>query len=131
MEQYLIDDYGVLETIDISTVDDIVDYFTDMGPDYLDCGQGYYQDTDTVIVKIGDKFYDVTFTAEIGSSKQDRGDRLYWVERINKVTFEERPKPEPKVKEEMVTITRKEYNRLLEDSNSLSYFRTIGLIANS
>ena len=37
-------------------------------------------------------------TAEIVSEKQDRGDRLYWVDYIESVTYRQVEKPEPKPK---------------------------------
>ena len=43
---------------------DIVPYFED-NYDIFDCGQGYYQD----------------------SAKQDRGDRLYWVDELDSVVY--------------------------------------------
>ena len=97
MEQYLIKDYDVIEDKRYLTEEsDIETYFRDDGYDLFDCGQGYYQDEATSICKIEDKFYKVKITAEILSSKQDRGDRLYWVESIESVTYEEIEKPKPK-----------------------------------
>lgn len=100
MEQYLIDQYNVFEDEKwLTDAAEIEKYFEDLGREYLDCGQGYYQDEADVICKIGDKFYEVNIVAEIGSAKQDRGDRLYWVESIDKVTYEEIEKPLPKESE--------------------------------
>lgn len=101
MEQYLIEQYDVYESKYLTSEDDIIEYFEDIGIDYLDCGQGYFQDEADLIAKVGDKFYSVSIYAEIGSAKQDRGDRLYWVEDITEVSYEEIPKPLPKVKEEI------------------------------
>jgi hypothetical protein len=96
MEQYLIDQYGVIEDEKyLTSVDEIEDFVRDLD-DLFDCGQGYYQEEAEVILKIGDKFYAVKVKAEIVSSKQDRGDRLYWVERIESVTYREIEKPQPK-----------------------------------
>jgi len=63
------------------------DVFENTIYDCLDCGQGYYEDTISTIMKIGNKFYDVTVTAEIGSSKQDRGDKLYYIEGVETITI--------------------------------------------
>jgi len=52
-----------------------------------------------LVIKISDKFYEVKIIADIQSSKQDRGDRLYWVESIGSVTYKEIDKPLPKEKE--------------------------------
>ena len=93
MEQYLKDQYNVREISYLKSEDDIVPYFMEDPYDYFDCGQGYYEDEVEVIVKIKDKFYSVKITAEIGSSKQDRGDRLYFVEGAESVEYKEIEKP--------------------------------------
>lgn len=92
----------------LKTENDIIPVFSDIGYDYLDCGQGYYTDTADIIAYIAGKFYKVTINAEITSAKQDRGDRLYWVDDINLVTYVEIPKPELK-SEELITVYIKEY----------------------
>lgn len=86
----------------------IVPIFTNIGYDYLDCGQGYYTDTTDIIAYVNGKFYKVTIDAEITSAKQDCGDRLYWVDDIKSVTYVEIPKPEPK-SEELFMVYVKEY----------------------
>lgn len=97
METYLKEQYGVFEDEQyLLSESDIKDYFKGNGYEWLDCGQGYYQDEADLIVKIDEKFYDVHISAEIGSSKQDRGDRSYYVERITDVAYKEIPKPELK-----------------------------------
>ena len=101
MESYLIEDYGVIEDPEwLKCVDQIKDYFSDDYGEYFECGQGYYEDKATVITKIGKKFFRVILHAEIEGSKQDRGDRLYWVESLEKVEYEEIDKPTPKEKVE-------------------------------
>lgn len=97
-EQYLIDDYGLHEFKDLKHESQIPDWFNNDFNDEFDCGQGYYEDTAVLLVKIGAKFYHVTLTAEIGSAKQNVGDRLYWVEGIKKVEYVEVEKPAPKTK---------------------------------
>ena len=87
---------------------DIVPYFKDCGIDFFDCGQGYSQDEATVIIAIHDTYYEVTMKASIMSSKQDRGDRLYWVEDITDVTYTEILKPNRK-SEELFVFYIKEY----------------------
>ncbi|MCP4365438.1 MAG: hypothetical protein GY800_09100 [Planctomycetes bacterium] len=97
VEDYLVKEYSVISDPNwLKSTTQIEDYFKDEGSDHLDCGQGYFQDEAEVIAKIGPKFYRVNFTAEIDSQKQDRGDRLYWVERIKSVTWEEIEKPPKK-----------------------------------
>lgn len=108
MEKYLIEQYDVIEDKSyLTSEDDIKDYFDDNGRDFLECGQGFYQDEAEVICKVGDKFYEVTIEAEIASAKQDVGDRLYWVDNISNVTYKEIDKPEPLSKEKV------QYNLML------------------
>jgi len=80
---------NVVESPYVTSVEDIQDFFNDDAPDYFECGQGYYQDEANVVVKIDDKFYNVHMIAEIGSEKQDRGDRLYFVESVESVQITE------------------------------------------
>lgn len=97
LEDYLIKEYGVIKDAKwLKDTSQIEDYFKDHGYDLLDCGQGYSQDEAEQIICIGNLFYLVKVEAEIESSKQDRGDRLYWVERIESVTYELIDKPLPK-----------------------------------
>jgi len=96
MEEYLKEQYGVIEDKYLNDESEIVDYFKDCGRDYLECGQGEYQDQASLICKISDKFYKVNIKAEIASARQDVGDRLYWVDYISEVTYKEISKPTPK-----------------------------------
>jgi len=97
MECYLKKDYHVIEDPEyLKCTEQIEDYFSEDYAEFFDCGQGYYQDKANTIIKIGKKYFDVTLLAEIGSSKQDRGDRLYWVEDIEKVIWKRIEKPLPK-----------------------------------
>lgn len=101
MEDYLVKDYGVVsDSTYLKEESDIKDYFMDCGHDMFDCGQGYYEDEATAIIEISGKFYKVEILASIESSKQDRGDRLYFIDEITSVTWEEIPKPAPKDKQE-------------------------------
>lgn len=95
-EQYLIDDYGVFECPTLKSHLQIEKYFKSNGREYFECGQGSYQDEAYVFLKIGNKFYDVTINAEINSQRMDVGDRMYWVDKITNVEYEEVEKPEPK-----------------------------------
>jgi len=57
IEKWLIDQYDVVQDKRYLTSEfEIEEYFKDSGYDYLDCGQGYYEDETTVLVKIGSKF---------------------------------------------------------------------------
>lgn len=99
MEKYLKDEYNVYEDEKYLTKEEeIEEYFKDCGSDFLDCGQGYAEDEKSMICKIGDKFYEVEIKAELGSAKQDVGDRLYWIDEITSVEYKEISKPEPKEK---------------------------------
>ena len=80
---------NVVESQYLTSVDDMQEFFSDDAADYFECGQGYYQDEAEVIVKIDDKFYKVNMLAEICSEKQDRGDRLYFVESVESIQFSE------------------------------------------
>jgi hypothetical protein len=99
MEKYLKDEYNVFEDEKYLTKEEqIEDYFKDCGQEWLECGQGYAQDEAEILCKIGDKFYKVEIKAELGSAKQEYGDRLYWINEISSVDYEEISKPEPKEK---------------------------------
>ena len=94
IDEYLVRDYSVIQDIKhLKCVEQITPYFEEIGYDHLDCGQGYYTEDADFIIKIGFKYYNVHIDAEITSSKQDRGDRLYWVEEISNVKYHEVDKP--------------------------------------
>lgn len=97
MEQYLKEQYNVYEDVKYLTNESqIVETFKDIGDEYFDCGEGYSQEEAEVICHINGKFYLVSIEAEITSCKQDRGDRLYWVDYIKDVTYKEIEKPSKK-----------------------------------
>jgi hypothetical protein len=97
MEQYLTEEYDVFEDENYLTNEgQIEEYFMDCGREFFECGQGYYDEEVDLICKIEDKFYVVVIRAEIMSSKQDVGDRLYWVDEIREVTYKEIEKPQPR-----------------------------------
>jgi len=118
MEQYLINEYNVFEDENYLTNENqIEEYFKDNGRDWLDCGQGYARNEAEIICKIGEKFYNVSIEAEIGSSKQDYGDRLYCIDYISYVKYEEINKPLPKEKKRVKyeLLLTKGQKKLLED----------------
>lgn len=123
MEKYLKDEYNVFEDEKYLTKEEqIEDYFKDCGQEWLDCGQGYYQDEATILCKIGDKFFKVEIKAEIMSSKQEFGERLYWVDDIKYVNYKEIPKPIPKEKIECIyklAITKEQKKALENSMNNL------------
>ena len=84
----------------LTAEDQIIQHFKDCGFEFFDCGQGYYQEQADTYVKIGDQYFYVMMTAEMDSRKQDRGDRMYWVDCITEVTYE-------KVSEEEINERKK------------------------
>jgi len=72
----------------LTSEDEIIGFFEDVAYDELDCGQGYYMVQGEAFAKIGDDYYLVEFKGDIESAKQDRGDRLYWVESVTNITYE-------------------------------------------
>lgn len=111
MEQYLIDEYDVWEDENyLKSEDDIEEFFKDCDHDeLLPCGQGYATDEASVVCKIGEKFYNVDIYASTCSAKQDYGDRLFWIESIDKVEWYEIDKPKEKEKttlEYVVTLNK-------------------------
>lgn len=119
LEEYLIKQYEVYEDKKwLTDVSDIEDYFKDNGYDYFDCGQGYSQDYADVIVHIANKFYLVEMEAEIGSQKQDRGDRLYFIDNIESVIYKEIDKPERKAEYTSVSVHEDDIERVMGFINS-------------
>jgi hypothetical protein len=105
IDEYLIKDHSVIQNTEyLKCQEQIEDYFKDCGRDYFDCGQGYYQDIHNQIIKIKNKYFMVYIFANIGSAKQDIGDRLYWVDSIERVEYNEIEKPEP-IERENFTLT--------------------------
>ncbi len=118
MEAYLKEQYNVYEDEKyLTNVDELEDFIRDCD-DLFDCGQGYYNDEETIICKIGDKFYEVTAEVEIESSKQEYGDRLYRAGRLKSVTHKEIEKPQPKNK----NIYTYELELTDDQQRSLEYF---------
>lgn len=98
IEQYLVDEYKVIHFSFLTHESDIKGWLEAEGDAYFDCGQGYATDEVDLIVATQDgKFYEVNVKAKLGSQEQDRGTRLYWVDRIKSVKYMEIPKPEPKL----------------------------------
>lgn len=121
LEDYLIKQYEVHEDKNyLQDVSEIEDYFKDSGGDYFECGQGYAQSEAQVMVHIANKFYIVYMEAEIGSAKQDYGDRLYWVEDVESVTYKEIDKPERKTEYFNIKVSESDIEKalkLLESAN--------------
>jgi len=72
----------------LTNENEIEEYFEELGADFLDCGQGYYQDEGETFVKINEEYFLVKIEASVLGDKQDRGDRLYYVDTIDRVTYE-------------------------------------------
>ena len=106
MEEYLIEDYTVIieDKKWLKSEDEIKGFFSDFARDDMKCGQGFFTDEIDYICQIGENFYDVHVEAEIGSSKQDRGDRLYWIEKISRVSYKEISMPQLNQKLRLATF---------------------------
>ena len=102
MEDYLKKEYNIHSSEYLEKEEEIEEYFQDNGSLFFDCGQGYSENKVEFITMIENKFYQVNLKAEIESSKQDRGDRLYWVEKITEIIWKEIEKPLPKPRTEFV-----------------------------
>lgn len=75
------------ETDGLNDESEIVEYFKDCGHEYFECGQGIYQDEAELVIQIKDSYYTVTLSAIVLGNKQDRGDRLYYVDEITDVVY--------------------------------------------
>lgn len=117
IKEQIIKDYKVyFDEQYLTSEKDIIPTFEDIGREYLDCGQGYGQDEATVYCLIGQQFYKVEIKASLGSAKQDVGDRLYWVEDIDSITFERvelKPIDKKKYSFELI-LTEQQHDRLQE-----------------
>lgn len=78
----------IYESKYLTSEEDILSYFYDEGSKFFKCGQGYYDDFVSIDCKVGEGYYTVDIKAEIGSAKQDRGDRVYFVVGIGNVSYE-------------------------------------------
>lgn len=76
------------ESSDLTSKEDIIAHFEDVGRSFLKCGQGEYEEETSLVCKIGEDFFTVYLSAEIASSRQDIGDRLYFVDYISDVKFD-------------------------------------------
>lgn len=131
-QEQLILDYNI--QIDICNDPSEFDaYFRDCGFEYFQCGQGYYEDQATVIVQLGNEFYKVVINAIIGSQKVEFGDRLYWIEDIDTVEWEQISAPALKHVTQYAivataTLTDVDYNELLNYFNVKNISYTIDKI---
>lgn len=109
---------------DLASPDEIRDHFIDIGREFLECGQGFFQEEATIKIFIDGKSYAVTITGSISSQKQDRGDRLYYVEDITLVTVIEISTPEPKERKNyslpaLIAATEDQYRNVLVAINNI------------
>lgn len=87
--------YGLAKTAKENQVDvkkfathkEALQYFKREGSELFECGQGFYEEEAEEYCYIEDVFFLAKVKADICSSKQDVGDRLYWVEGIESVEF--------------------------------------------
>jgi len=116
---YLYTEYGYKQLEhQLSGEGEIVEYFMDMGADFLDCGVGTWTESKMIRIFLDGKSYAVTIKGEISSQKQDRGDRLYYVEDIKSVTYVEIATPAPMDRknyslDDLVGVTEDQYKRVL------------------
>ena len=110
--------YNIFSSLNFLTTEaDIIPYIKDIALDYFDCGQGYYEDKKDFIVYIqsDDQYYKVTVTADIMSAKQDRGDRLYWVDGINDMLLAKIDEPALKdTTPRTLTVQAYQYNKAID-----------------
>lgn len=118
MENYLVEQYDVFEDKKyLLNESEIKEYFKDNGRDFLDCGQGYYEDNAEVLCKVGDKFYAVSIKALVLGEKRDIGDKFYFVDEITEVTYKEIEKPKPKTERKVqYTLVLTDYQKTVLES---------------
>lgn len=93
-------------------------HYKDEGNEMFDCGQGFYQDESVSYCFIQDVFFKVNLTAHIVSSKQEVGERLYWVDslkdiKIEPANFQDFKVLKQKEKEELIAKKKEELERLI------------------
>jgi hypothetical protein len=117
---YLYKEHGYTKLeYQLSSPNEIEELFLDVGADFLECGQGFYTEEDTIRIFLDGKSYAVTIKGTIGSQKQDRGDRLYYIDDITSVTYVEIPTPEPKERKnyplnDLINVTEDQYKQVLQ-----------------
>lgn len=99
-EQYLFDEYDLIEDEYLKSEDNIESYFKDVGREYLIDEDGEVISDASVYCKIEDNFYKVNIEAELIRIWQEYGDHTYRIGKITSVTWKEIPKPLPKSKTE-------------------------------
>jgi hypothetical protein len=57
------------------------------------CGKGFYNKTAEVVVRIEDKYYQVTLEGNVGVEVPDKGKKTYYINEITNVTYKEILKP--------------------------------------
>lgn len=84
IQEYILD--NTYELPNIKSIEEAEEYYKD-SYDRFDCGQWYYEnDVDVKFMFDGVK-YNANIVADVQSSRQDRWDRLYYIEWIEKVTI--------------------------------------------
>lgn len=110
--------YNIFSSLNfLATEDDIIPYIEDIAFDYFDCGQGYYEDKKDFIVYLqsDNQYYKVTVAVDIASAKQDRGDRLYWVDGIKYISFIKIDEPQLKdTTHRTLKVQAYQYNKALD-----------------
>ena len=108
--EYLYTEYGYSKKAvrHIESVDDIKAYFEDYWSSYLDYGQGWHDQTATVLVFVQGKSFKVDLEVdEIYTIWMDRGDKMHQIESIH----------EPVVTEVETPLPKKRYNCSFEGTD--------------
>lgn len=125
MENYLKEDYGVVNLEEDqyfhiegndSIEESIGKFVKEYACELFDCGQGYYEESADELMYYNGQLYNAHVVAEIMSAKQDRGDRLYWVEGIKSIEVEAIEMLEPKEKQnlrlDLLDISKDQFNQV-------------------
>ena len=92
---------------------------------YFDCGQGYYQNTIQVYLKVGAEYWLFTIKAYIGSQRVDIGDDVHYFDGIESVEWIAAEKPPEPTKRFFVGVML--LNPSKEDTDKLySVLQTYG-----
>lgn len=73
----------------IESTNDIVGYFKENGYDLFEQNTTNYSELESTTIKIGNQYYDVTVYVTMIGAWQDVGDKLYTIDTINRVTYDE------------------------------------------
>ena len=102
----------------LNSIDEIEEAFkSDYGYDLIEQNTTDYYTEAECTIKIKDKYYDVTVYYDMVGSWQDVGDKLYTIDEITKVTYEE-------ISEESIVMR---FNRIINVQIELAELKVIDL----